>query len=243
MPWMRILNRSVLQVSEDYYQVTMELTPADPACGGPLEVTESGGIVGSDHIEPFGFTATAGRVILAIFARRDGGIPVPPPGYTELTSVGAAGGLFTDGVAIFGKVAAGGETEINWGATPDQPAPSTSIFLEVSGADLADAVADSAETTSGAISTSVTPPAGRATMLVTVLDRAQDGSWLSPPAVVTGGGTQVIEFADADVGHPRLIVYAREVAADADCTVSATYSNPFGHRWYMLTVGLTCSAA
>lgn len=203
-------------------------------------VTKSGGTVSTAYVQPFGWTATAGRVILAVFARRDGGVPsLPPTGYTALASI-AGGGGFTDGVAIFGKVAAGGENQIDWGSGGGlQPAPSTSVFVEVTGASLAGFNAATATSLGGgSISVAVTPTPGGDAFIFSVFDRAQDGAW-TPRPVPTGAGAEVIQFADDGGGHPRVIAYGRPItAASGSYTVSATYDNPFGHNWYLLSVAL-----
>lgn len=163
---------------------------------------------GPASVFPFGFTATAGRVLVAFVWTRDGDLGLPIAGWSTLNFGlhGNGHAVPSDGVVALGRTAAGGETQI------DLVIPQTlAIVLELAGGTLTGLLTSILATAEGLPVipvTRLTPAANTDYLALLMLDTGVD----APGDIVPPAG--YAELADnGGAAHPRASLNSRAIAA------------------------------
>jgi len=213
---------------------------ADDAEGGAWEVPANGAgsvvIVDSYSTNAvvntfsWDFTPTAGNLIVIAVAIRNGGSSTAPTGWTRLRD-NPAGGAFTDGIALYGKVSAGTETSAVFdytGSTRRQ-----FMIVEASGMTLTGYLSAQANGTGTAITTgSVTPTAGDQALIIGAVATNSDSVTTFTP------GTGWTELFDLNTGaeHPSAsLVY--QIVASASGSYNPATTASASRDWWGVTAG------
>lgn len=180
----------------------------------------------------WGFTPTAGNLLVIGVAIRDGGSSAAPSGWTLLEdNAPAAGTGFDDGVALYAKVSDGTETSVTFAYT-NFVAGMHRIILEISGLSLAGALTNEVIGASGtAITTgSVTPTAGAQAFIVGLSGSVGAGVTHTPGA----GWTELYDAALGGPAHPSTtLIYQIVSSASGSYNPSTTQSG--ANNWRGVT--------
>lgn len=253
----KIISRNVVQVDDEWYDLHLVMSSkpllagpggGDPgtfphqSCSGDLAITNESGGANVNYVQSFGWTATSGRLILAAFYNRGGGVPDAPTGYTELGSYDGSGG--GDAIGVYGMTAAGGEDEIDWGsAGPGQPAPDKAYYFELTGVGITGSDSDNDNGGGGVIgSGTVTPTAGAPAAIFGFLNEVSDATITWLPTTAPGSYTMLVDSEGAGVSPRPYIMWQAVDSASGSYTPTLTYEdgNPFGHHWSGVSVALIC---
>jgi hypothetical protein len=214
-----------------------------------MAVTNTGLFHGNVAGQEFGFTAVAGRTIVGASYFRDGSPGTDPPdGFTELASVNQ-NGLASDGIILYAKVAAGGETEANFSNPLTMGTPHASAFVEctdgLSGAVAAARKLGDSGTTNGTMSAgALTPAAGAPVLLLGFGNEISDGVLADPQFDPDAPWSLIIDDYGSEQ-HPRPFVIAGSIASATgsyEPEIPYADGNPFGHKWAMASVALSGTA-
>gem|GEM_PF-3475006 len=212
---------------------------ADDAEGGAWEVPANGAgsvvIVDSystsnvTNTFSWDFTPAAGNLIVIAVAIRNGGSSTAPTGWTRLRD-NPAGGAFTDGIALYGKVSAGTETSAVFayaGNTRRQ-----FMIVEASGMTLTGYLSAQANGTGTAITTgSVTPTAGDQALIIGAVAANADSVTTFSPG---GGWTELFDLYTAE--HPSAsLVY--QIVASASGSYNPATTASASRDWWGVTAG------
>lgn len=185
-----------------------------------------------------GFTGIAGYLILCCYYKRDGFVdPLPvPTGYTLLDPDDfGAGGLFQDGIAVFAKDAAGGETGFTM---PDVPGGSTGdilVVLHLDGGAVADLITSTAgQTSANPIVGTITPTAGVDVLLLAFATAAHDttASWS------VDAGWTILDQKNKGNGHP-IDLEAYQAVTNPSGAYTITATEAAGHNKKMIMVAVS----
>jgi len=212
---------------------------ADDAEGGAWEVPANGAgsvvIVDSystsnvTNTFSWDFTPATGNLIVIAVAIRNGGSSTAPTGWTLLRD-NPAGGAFTDGIALYGKVSAGTETSAVFAYAGN--ARRQFMIVEASGMTLTGYLSAQANGTGTAITTgSVTPTAGDQALIIGAVAANSDAGTTFSPG---GGWTELFDLFTAE--HPAAsLVY--QIVASASGSYNPATTASASRDWWGVTAG------
>lgn len=164
----------------------------------------------SNTFGSWGFTPSAGNLLIIAVAIREGGSSAAPSGWTLVVdNAPPAGTGFDDGVAIYAKVSDGTETSVTFAYT-NFVAGMHQIILEVSGAALDGYLANQASDFGTAILTgAVTPTASEEALILGLTASVGAGVTHTPGA----GWTELYDAALGGPAHPSTTLVYQIVAS------------------------------
>jgi len=177
------------------------------------------------------FTPAAGNLIVIAVAIRNGGSSTAPTGWTLLQDNPSAGGAFTDGIALYGKVSDGTETSAAFAY-----ASSTLrqfMIVEASGMTLTGYLSAQANGTGTAITTgSVTPTAGDQALIIGAVATNSDSVTTFTPGA---GWTELFDLNTGGFHPSASLVYQIVASASGSYNPATTASG--SRDWWGVTAG------